>query len=346
MKHWTTDIFEYGKKKDKLYHISIVENGLACNCICPSCGERLVAVNRIKKAKPRAHFRHYSNINCDHKTYRETIVHLLSKQIIEEKGYIVLPKISYTLNTDYSSYLTSIDPDNLPDNLPPYIDQKIELYNLKFDSIKIEKKKRKIKPDLQVFINGTLLIIEIAYSHFVDQKKLKKIKKDHLNAIEINLSHLNKNSSQQDIENEIFNNVYRNIYWLNNKRNDEKLRLKLNQAIEIRNFCWTESKQLKTYANMSRVYKCPLIASAKARKYVLVEKDCKGCSFFCGVMEDINIQMEKFKLEKEYLMELGEDTSILFEKYDEKTFFKLGTLNCAYSLKKRLLKQITAANSK
>lgn len=344
MKHWTTDIFEYGERQDFLYHISEVENGLSCKCICPSCGEKLVAVNHIKQEKPRPHFRHYSNINCDHKTYRETIVHLLSKQIIEEKGFIPLPKVSYFLNTDFASYMTSIDPDNLSNYLPSFIDQKIDLYKLKFDSIKVEKKERQIKPDLQIFKNGNALIVEIAYSHFVDQKKLKKIKDDRLNAIEIDLSHLNMNSSQQDIENEIFNNVYRNVSWLNNEKNEEKLRLKLNQAIEIRHFCFDESKALKTYANMTRIYNCPLKKSITDQKFVLIEKNCKECNFFCGIMEELNIKYEEFKQEEEELMELGEDTSVLYEKYDEKTFYNSGFVNCVAHIENKLLEKITAAN--
>jgi len=32
-----------------LYHVSDVENGLACGCVCPSCGGRLVAKqNRVQ----------------------------------------------------------------------------------------------------------------------------------------------------------------------------------------------------------------------------------------------------------------------------------------------------------
>ena len=344
MKHWSTDIFEYGEKDDILCHISSAENGLKCNCTCPSCGERLVAVNRIRKGKARPHFRHYSNINCDHITYRETIVHLLAKEIIKEKGFIVLPKISYYLNTNYASYMTSIDPEIKLDSLPLYIEQNIETYDLYFDSIRIEKKKHKIKPDIQVFKNGTLLIIEIAYSHFVDPDKLKKIKDDHLNAIEIDLSHLNKNASKKDIEHEIFNNIYRKTYWLNNEKNDKQLGVRLEQAIEFRNYCWNESRQLKTYANMTRIYSCPLQKGNKNHKYVLVDKDCSECNFFCGKMEDLNTDFEQYKYEEEELIELGEDTSILLEKYDEKTFYKSGTVSCCANLENILNNKITAAN--
>ncbi len=52
---------EFGLRKDKLYHVSEVEFGLECNCICPSCKAILVA----KKGEIREHhFAHHRISPC------------------------------------------------------------------------------------------------------------------------------------------------------------------------------------------------------------------------------------------------------------------------------------------
>ncbi len=44
-------------KNDKLVHVSEVENGLKCECLCPVCGDHLVA-HQGKIKIP--HFKHYN----------------------------------------------------------------------------------------------------------------------------------------------------------------------------------------------------------------------------------------------------------------------------------------------
>ncbi|MBQ5523446.1 MAG: hypothetical protein IIT86_11670 [Oscillospiraceae bacterium] len=51
----------YALQNGSIVNISDVESGLKCNCVCPACGERLVAK---KGNKMMHHFAHYSDANC------------------------------------------------------------------------------------------------------------------------------------------------------------------------------------------------------------------------------------------------------------------------------------------
>lgn len=56
-------ILTYGLQNEELKHVSNVENGLSCNCICPHCKQTLIAKNN-QKNKKESHFSHYSAIEC------------------------------------------------------------------------------------------------------------------------------------------------------------------------------------------------------------------------------------------------------------------------------------------
>jgi hypothetical protein len=347
MKDWTTDFFEYGKLDNNLVNIKDVANGIKCNCKCPECDERLIAVNRIKGEKPRPHFRHYSNINCDPKAYQETVIHYLAKQLIESKGYITLPKISFLLSDEYRKYLTEIDPEISTYQYKgyPYINKKIEPYKLKFQEIIIEKKDKQIKPDIQIIIDKKTLIIEIAYTHQVDEKKLLKIRNNNIDGIEINLSDLQKHSTPELIEKAIYSEFNDRIIWLNNEKINALLKNRKKQALEVRQYIWENSINIKTYSNMKRVY-CPINRIEKKEETVLIERVCKTCDYFIDIIPVTNHDKEFFEMEKKELQELGKDTSHLVEKYGNKIYYKAGFVLCIWHKRRDLENLIKASNKK
>lgn len=78
----------YGLRKEGdsevLLHISEIlphESGLRCNCVCPSCGERLQAKLPKTKEDFTPRFAHHNAETCDYAT--ETALHLKAKEIIE-----------------------------------------------------------------------------------------------------------------------------------------------------------------------------------------------------------------------------------------------------------------------
>ena len=68
----------YGERDGLLIHVDDVPKGLACNCICPSCGGKLVA----RKGKTNVHhFAHHQEGNCD----GETLLHILGKRLLHSR---------------------------------------------------------------------------------------------------------------------------------------------------------------------------------------------------------------------------------------------------------------------
>lgn len=71
----------FGKRDDKIIHISEItsnEVGIKCNCICVSCGERLVA--KVASNKKARHFAHYKKCNCNGGI--ESALHLFAKEVL------------------------------------------------------------------------------------------------------------------------------------------------------------------------------------------------------------------------------------------------------------------------
>ena len=64
-----------------------VESGLKCGCVCPACGEPLVAK---KGAKRIHHFAHQSGHNCEYGY--ESSLHLAAKEILSKSQKIILPR--------------------------------------------------------------------------------------------------------------------------------------------------------------------------------------------------------------------------------------------------------------
>ena len=77
----------FGRRSDgRLVEVSQVERGLACDCRCCACGERLLA----KKGEVNVqHFAHLSGSDCA--TGAETTLHLAAKQLVADKRWIQLP---------------------------------------------------------------------------------------------------------------------------------------------------------------------------------------------------------------------------------------------------------------
>jgi hypothetical protein len=143
----------------RIRHISEVNNGLNCKCICSErdCDIRLIAVNN-KNNKRDHHFRHETETDC--KGGIETALHLLSKQIISESDYIQFPD-----ETNFS-------------------------YDSSFEEVLLEK----YRPDIIIenLNEEKKWLIEVAVTSFVKEDKLEKIKKDNYNCLEIDLSKVDR----------------------------------------------------------------------------------------------------------------------------------------------------------
>ena len=83
-------------EKGSSIHINQIDeshNGLACNCTCPICGERLIA--RKGHGGKTPHFAHQQDSPCTHPEYvKQSNIHAMAEQIFLEEKDILLSSVS------------------------------------------------------------------------------------------------------------------------------------------------------------------------------------------------------------------------------------------------------------
>lgn len=207
----------FGERNNIIVHIDDIgnsENGLKCNCMCPVCGEKLIAKSMGEKNKK--HFSHVGNSNCV--SGLETTIHKFAKEVIEREKKIRIPKLIYNkfieLGPKIEEY-TFKEFEIVKDQLI-YCDKVVlEKYLIDFD----------FKPDIIIFYKNIPLIIEVAVTHKIDEYKKKKIIKSDISAIEL---YLTKEEilklSKDNLENRIINDID-NKQWIFNRLEKNNIKL-------------------------------------------------------------------------------------------------------------------------
>lgn len=161
----------YGLKDGKLLFIADVARGLACECVCVSCGQPLIA---RKGAIRRHHFAHFEVTDCQ--GAGESVLHLLSKELLSELESVEIPPYEFIKKRNTKNG-TLIQHQAL-------VAKGGHVFVL---GVKIEEHEEDFIPDIIIESGSKSLIVEIAVSHKVNRSKLRKIRKRDLPAIEIRL---------------------------------------------------------------------------------------------------------------------------------------------------------------
>ena len=289
----------FGLQNGKLVDISSVESGLACNCVCACCGQRLIA----KKGEfNQHHFAHYNNAACEGAV--ETALHIYAKNILEKHKRIILP--------------------------PVYLDKSDKLISppaeVTFEKVILEKQVGQIIPDLIVFVRSKPLLIEIAVTHFVDKFKEAKIFELGYSAIEINA-------------NGLFNSAYHKVFgyrdfekllieetkfkrWVNNLKHnliseEMKKLATIKKVLHPRSYkyptvdhcpidkrVWkTGYKKGQSYASVDDCWNCPfgeIISNQKYRNNGMMVIEGKIREVYCAGhrQEEIDEIVARFKMAK------------------------------------------------
>lgn len=165
----------YGLKDGHLVHIDHVERGLACECICPACGERLLA---RKGKKMVHHFAHRSLASCEYGY--ETTLHLMAKEILLEATSMWIPEIQI------GSALWG--------------DCRIApAQEIRIDKVKLEQKTGSIIPDVIIWSRGKPFFVEIFVTHRVDEYKLAELERLGISAVEVNLNEMDRSISKKEL---------------------------------------------------------------------------------------------------------------------------------------------------
>lgn len=177
----------YALKDGVLTHISDVESGLKCGCVCAGCKGELIA----KKGEIKVH--HFAHVNAECAHAYESALHLLAKDLFCQLKDFRLP----VYNAESVPFSKTMPVINISD-----FEAKKEVW---FESF---------KPDVVLYKNDIpVLFVEIAVTHFVDHEKHNKIANLGVSCIEIDLS-------KQDTEGLITDNrtLSRMAYWIYNKK--------------------------------------------------------------------------------------------------------------------------------
>lgn len=162
----------FGLKHGRLYPPQETDRGLACGCVCPGCGSALIA-NQGKHKRP--YFSHYQTRECA--GGYESAVHLMAKQIIEDRKYIVVPSYQKTLIRKMPT----------GEVMKQYVS--VRSQRLEFVDVRLEKTVDGLRPDvIGVTNDGAEVFIEVYVTHAVTDDKRERFAKKSL--VELDLSML------------------------------------------------------------------------------------------------------------------------------------------------------------
>lgn len=161
-------------KEGTIRSVEEVSRGLACECHCPACGERVIA----RQGEIREwHFAHTSGADCA--AAAETALHLAAKQVLIEAKGLMLPEVTraVTLKAERGLIIgTASRPATWVD----------------FLEVEAERPLAGIKPDIYAVLGGSVLLVEIAVTHFVDEAKRQLIVRQQLPCVEVDLSRIER----------------------------------------------------------------------------------------------------------------------------------------------------------
>lgn len=173
----------YALKDGEIVSIDSVEKGLKCGCVCPACGEPLVAKKGEHMMK---HFAHHSGHSCEYGY--ETSLHLAAKDILSNAKKIVVPEV--VLNFPYSYKRNQLISESK---------------EITIDKVVLEKQFNDIVPDVVVYSGKKKFFVEIYVTHKIDDAKLKKLKKLNVSTIEIDFSKKKDNITTQELTDILLN---------------------------------------------------------------------------------------------------------------------------------------------
>lgn len=177
----------FGLRDGRVWAPREVEPGLACRCVCPACRQPLVA-KAIDSRKRVAHFAHHGEVACE--TGAETGIHMRAKQVICDHKRLMLPGWGGDL-------LERPNPPTALDNLRRVHEGEHVDYpggQTQLEDVQEEYTMDGFKPDVYATDGLGELLIEIRYSHAVDEAKAARVREGGYRMVEIDLSGMDRDT--------------------------------------------------------------------------------------------------------------------------------------------------------
>ena len=182
----------FGERPDgSIVHVGTVKSGLACDCRCPGCGVRLVA---RKGPVKEHHFAHYNSVPC--RVAVETALHKLAKQILNQRRELLIPEVAVDVGDERE------------------VGSPAQMFH--FDRAELETPEQGFIPDVVLYKGDRRLIIEVYVTHLTGALKRQRIALTDVSALEIDLSKVPRDASEEQIADAICRHAPR--HWLHNTK--------------------------------------------------------------------------------------------------------------------------------
>ena len=235
-------------KDGQIVNIDDVENGLKCGCVCPACGEPLVAK---KGSKMMHHFAHHAGHNCEYGY--ESSLHLAAKNILSTAKRLTVPPVYVVFPDSYkSNELVS------------------EAKEIEIEKVELEKRFGDVIPDIVVYAGGKQFFIEIYVTHPIDEEKLAKLRRADVSTIEIDLSKKKSITSLEELEDILLQDNEEKT-WKYNSVAQKYLQL-FYQAADIKDYTARGATM--------QIDNCPINSRIwKGKPYANFTDDCLYCKY-------------------------------------------------------------------
>ena len=173
---------------DQIKHVDEVENGIKCDCICPQCGDKLIARNmgRIKSS----HFSHTTDTFCEGAA--ETALHLAAKDIIISSSEILTP--TFDFNPDVLNELSDKRKMDFGE---------VSNRRFRYKESKKETTVRNFRPDIEIIKDHIKIYIEITVTNKTKKSKIVDFQKNGDLFFEIDLEKVPEDHTRNDLKDNV-----------------------------------------------------------------------------------------------------------------------------------------------
>jgi hypothetical protein len=187
----------FGRKAGRMLAPSEVVSGRACGCICRGCGADLIARKGPKNPWHFAHHRKGATRSCF-----ESTIHAAAKQVLLEENWLSVPE-------------KAIQVAGLTKRGAPHTKLSVmrSARIIRFDRSIAEVWETNLRPDVVGYRGDKRLLVEMFFTHKVDEAKLSKLARLGIPALEIDLSNLTVTAGFDAVRERVLQDVLRKT-WL------------------------------------------------------------------------------------------------------------------------------------
>ena len=204
-----------------------VESGLACSCTCPGCGTALIA----KQGKIAWHFAHHNAVAA--LSCVESAIHAAAKQILLDAKELRVPEKWIAV----SGQTKSGDTHTIRKTIKA-------ARKIRFDFCQEEVWEINLRPDVVGYRGTRRLLVEMFFTHRVDQTKLQKLAELGQPSIEIDLSHLPSDTDFEAIRQCVLFDTTQKEWLVYPNEDNEKVALLITLEQEIAELDLAYDRQL------------------------------------------------------------------------------------------------------